>query len=126
MIRELQKRLLSFSAHHPPHLGQPFQHILGMVGDLRPAQPDFRIRQDFSELFYKLFHIDDIPQITGKTKYIRMQGVQIHQDLVHLLIDRIFCNLHTTPVFMPLLYCIGPQAVDCKIRMDIFCVDRCQ
>ena len=54
-------------------------------------------------------------------KQFRVLLNPVRQDIIHLLIDRIFCNLD----FIDIWLCVGTKAVNCKVRVNVFRINRC-
>ena len=103
-VQKRGKRLLALPFHHSGNLRQSEKHLFRIVGDFRTAKPDDRLRQDLFDLPHQLLHIIQIPDIAGKAQKFRLLPVQIHQDLINLLVDRIFRNLRLTQI----VFCISP------------------
>ena len=63
-----------------------------------------------------------ILSIAGNTEDVRLLPVNVHQNLIDSLVDRIFRNSDLLFIFTR----IRPQAVYRGIGMDIFRIDGCQ
>ena len=89
IFQKFQKGLLALPFHHSGHLSKTGQHVHGIVGNLRTSKPQNRLRENFFDLPCQLLHIIQIPNVAGKAEQIRLFPVQIHKNLIHLLVDRI-------------------------------------
>ena len=70
------------------------------------------------ELGCNLPYITDIPDIAGKTEYIRLLFIDLTLDIFLLVIDRKLCQFNVPTI----LLCIGTQTVYRKIGVNIFCI----
>ena len=70
------------------------------------------------ELCNQFLHIPEIPDIAGKAQDVRFLLINLLQNIFYLVVDGIFCN----PYMFLIFFCIGFQAVYCKVGMDVFCI----
>ena len=96
------------------------QQLLRMPRHLRAAQPDVRLRTQKGKLLRQLQNHLEIPYIAGKSQNIRFSLIEIHQDMLWLMIDRILGNLRLLSV----LGGIRPETEYCQIRVDVLGIDR--
>mgnify|MGYP007130019203 CR=1 FL=1 len=114
------KSPLTLAFHNAAKFRMLRQKFLCIIGNLRSAKPDWHIRTQLSDFKHNFFYIVQIPDIAGKAENIRLSLIDVHQDIVFLLVDRILSDLHRR------IPGIGFQAVDRQIGMYIFCIDCCQ
>ena len=126
IVHQFQEGLLPFAAHDARNSGVSIQHLPRIVGHFRAAQPDLCLRQDLLDLPDQLFHIADVPQIAGDTQNIRTAFIDIHEDLINRLVDRVFRDpdlFFVSAAAVPAR--IGAQTVHGGIGMDVFCINGC-
>ena len=103
------KGFFPFPFHHSFYLRKAAQYVFRVIGNLGASQPDFRLRTELGKFTRQAFYQLYIPDITGKAQHIRLSPIQISQDGVLCLIDRVFGDLHTGILH------IGLQAVDRQV-----------
>ena len=117
---EAGKSLLALALHNSLHLRHAAQHIHRIIRHLRASEPDRHPRPELPHLPHQNFYIIQVPDITRKTQNIRTSPVNIHQNIIQLLINRILRNLHHRIIR------ISPQTINSQIRMNILRIHRYQ
>ena len=121
VMYQLPERLFPFSLHHSEYFRKSLKNCRTVIRYFGASDPDWHSWKNLSCLPHKLLYIIQIPDITGKAKNIRFLPVQIHQNIIYLLVDRILRNLYLFPIFRH----IRPKTVHGQIGMDVFRIDRC-
>ena len=71
-----------------------FQYLPGRIGYFRAADEDFRVREDlFHQVDEVAGHVD-IPDVAGKADGISPKRRDVAQDVIDILIDRVFSHSH--------------------------------
>ena len=71
-----------------------FQDLPGRIGYFRAADEDFRVREDlFHQVDEVAGHVD-IPDVAGKADGISPKRRDVAQDVIDILIDRVFSHSH--------------------------------
>ena len=74
---KLCERQLAFPAHDTANIRLTRQHFFRIIGHLRTAKPDLRLRQHFLYVPDDLHDIGNVPYIAGKADKIRLSPVDI-------------------------------------------------
>ena len=113
------KSPLTLAFHNAAKFRMLRQKFLCIIGNLRSASPDFQIRQNLIQICCNILNKLQIPDIAGKCHHIRLSLINIHQNIISSVIDRIFRKFHLNSSLCRITF----QAVHRKIGMYIFRID---
>ena len=92
-IYQIGEGNLPFSGHNAPEGRIIPKDLCRVIADLRAAEPELRARKNPAKIAEQRCHILHIPHIAGKSDHVRPSPVQVREDPVRLLIDRILRQL---------------------------------
>ena len=99
MACQFLKSLFAFSDHYTRKSRITSQKLLRVIRHLRTSCPEICIREDLLQIRNQFFYKRHIPDIAGKANDIRLFQIDIFQDLIPDLIDRIFLDYNLRTVF---------------------------
>ena len=96
-----------------------------MIRNLRPAKPECSVGQNLWQRLQELLHNRPVPDIARKSRKLWFLPIDFGENGLRRLVDGKFRNLEHTAVrtVWIILVRVGFQAVECRIRVDVFGVD---
>ena len=96
---QLMESFFAFSYHYTEKRWIFPEKFPRIIGHLRTTCPEIGLRKNFLQVRSQLLYKRNIPDIAGKTDNIRLLQINIFQNLIPDLIDRIFPDHDLGAVF---------------------------